>query len=113
MSKPLFTITTVDFSAYLENPDSTDAQKVVEEIKHACKTSGFFQIVNHGIPQALQREVLEAATKLFTLPQSEKLKLRSANGRGYEMIGTQVLEPGTNPDLKEVISLLCSLCSQI
>lgn len=102
MEKAVFAIPTVDLSAYLKNPDSAEAGKVVSEIRHACKTSGFFQIINHGIPHSLQTSVLQAGTTLFDLPIEEKTKLKSANGRGYEIIGGQTLQQGTKPDLKEV-----------
>lgn len=100
--KAAFTIPTVDISAYLKKPDSVEAQRVVSEIRLACKTSGFFQIINHGIPHSLQASVLHGATRLFGLPIEEKNKLRSAQGRGYETIGSQTLEKGTKPDMKEV-----------
>jgi hypothetical protein len=107
-TEPNFIIPTVDISAYLADPDSQEAKAVIKEIRHACKTSGFFQIINHGIPSSLQKKVFSSAVKLFDLPLEEKLKLRSAKGRGYEVIGSQALQPGTNPDLKEV-SLMKSI----
>jgi isopenicillin N synthase-like dioxygenase len=102
-----FIIPTVDVSAYLADPDSAEAKAIVSEIRHACKTSGFFQIINHGIPSSLQKKVLDSAVRLFDLPLDEKLKLQSAKGRGYEVIGSQALQPGTNPDLKEVSLMEC------
>jgi isopenicillin N synthase-like dioxygenase len=104
-TKPAFKIPTVDISPYLANPDSSQSKDIITEIRHACKTSGFFQITNHGIPQSLQRIVFESAHKLFDLPLEHKLKLKGADGRGYEIIGSQTLQAGTNPDLKEVCLL--------
>jgi hypothetical protein len=101
-TKPAFTIPTVDISPYLENPDSPQSKEVVNEIRQACKTSGFFQIVDHGIPQSLQKTVFDSSRTFFDLPIEEKLKLKCADGRGYEIIGSQTLQAGTNPDLKEV-----------
>jgi hypothetical protein len=101
-TRPAFRIPTVDISPYLENPDSSQSKEVINEIRQACITSGFFQITNHGIPRQLQETVFKSARRLFDLPLEEKLKLRSADGRGYEIIGSQTLQPGTNPDLKEV-----------
>jgi isopenicillin N synthase-like dioxygenase len=49
-----------------------------------------------------------AAQQLFDLPLKEKLKAKlipGKSGRGYEMIGGQMLEPGTSPDTKESIYL--------
>jgi len=92
---------TVDISPYLEDTESPKAQEVVSQIRDACKTSGFFQIIGHGIPQPLQEAVFKSAQAVFDLPYDEKVKLKSAVGRGYEIIGSQTLQPGTKPDMKE------------
>ena len=53
---------------------------------------------------SLQENVIKCSKKFFNLPQEEKKKVgKELNtwNRGYEMIGSQILEPGTNPELKE------------
>ena len=102
MTIPPFSIPTVDISPYLQDLHSSKAQEVVSQIRDACKTSGFFQIIGHGIPQPLQEAVFKSAQAVFDLPFDEKVKLKSAVGRGYEIIGSQTLQPGTKPDMKEV-----------
>lgn len=97
-----FSVPTIDLSPYLQNPNGSDADAVVEEIRSACASSGFFQLIGHGIPESLQQQVFAASKSLFALPHEEKLKLRDKPGRGYEVIGTQFLEPGKKADLKEV-----------
>lgn len=97
-----FIIPTVDLAKYLSDPQSSDAEHIVEQIRTACSTSGFFQIVGHGIPESLQSQVFAAAKAVFGLSKEEKLKLAAKPGRGYELIGSQVLEQGKKPDLKEV-----------
>lgn len=99
---PPFTIPTVDLSSYLQNPDSAEAQEVVDQIRDACTTSGFFQITGHGVGAPLQKAVFEAAGLVFGLPVEEKMKLKGKNARGYEVMGTQTLQEGAKPDLKEV-----------
>ncbi|KAI1374480.1 Clavaminate synthase-like protein [Hypoxylon crocopeplum] len=98
-----FVIPTVDISPYLADPTSPGAARVVEDVRRACVTSGFFQIVNHGLPKKLQDAVFKAAETLFALPLEEKKKLRAPvlKNRGYELIGSQVLQEGSLPDLKE------------
>jgi isopenicillin N synthase-like dioxygenase len=100
--KPSFTIPTVDVSAYLADPTSSAAQNVVSQIRLGCQTSGFFQITGHGVSKDLQDAVFRAAKAFFNLPQDEKSQYGGVQGRGYEMIGSQILEPGTRPELKEV-----------
>lgn len=97
-----FAVPTINLSAYLQHPDSSEASSVVEQIRAACATSGFFQLIGHGIPESLQQQAFEAARTFFTLPDEEKRKLSGKPGRGYELIGTQILEDGKQPDLKEV-----------
>ncbi|KAI1609304.1 hypothetical protein EDD37DRAFT_164711 [Exophiala viscosa] len=100
-TKPTFTIPTVNIADYLRDPQSTEADKIVEQIRNACATSGFFQITGHGIPESLQQRVFSAAKTLFALPENEKVNLKGKPGRGYEVIGGQILEAGKKGDLKE------------
>lgn len=50
---------------------------VVEKIKEASKTWGFFQIVNHGIPSTVMEEVLEVIRRFHEQPTEEKTGLYS------------------------------------
>jgi isopenicillin N synthase-like dioxygenase len=97
-----FIIPTVDLSPYLQDPTSAAADAIVTEIRNACATSGFFQLVGHGVSKSLQQQAFAAAKVLFSLPDEEKRKLSGTPGRGYEILGTQFLEPGKKADLKEV-----------
>ncbi|KIY02017.1 uncharacterized protein Z520_02155 [Fonsecaea multimorphosa CBS 102226] len=99
--QPTFTIPTVDLTAYLNEPESSEAENIVTQIRTACTTIGFFQITGHGVPESLQKRVFAAAKALFGLPDDEKQKLRGKPGRGFELIGAQTLEDGKKPDLKE------------
>ncbi|KAI2468186.1 Clavaminate synthase-like protein [Annulohypoxylon bovei var. microspora] len=98
-----FVIPTVDISPYLEDPSSAASARVIEEVRQACVTSGFFQIVNHGLPKELRDGIFKAAETFFKLPLEEKKKMRVPvlMNRGYELIGSQALQADTMPDLKE------------
>lgn len=63
----------------LSDPNAMDL------IDQACKTWGMFQVINHGVPLALIKEVESESRRLFGLPTDEKYKvLRSATGAtGY------------------------------
>lgn len=100
--KPTFIIPTVDLTNYFKDPQSPDAEQIVRQISTACATSGFFQITGHGVPESLQQRAFAAAKTLFNLPDDVKRSLGGKQGRGYEVIGRQVLEEGKKPDLKEV-----------
>jgi isopenicillin N synthase-like dioxygenase len=104
-----FSIPTIDITPYLDSPTSIEASKIVDQVRTACLTTGFFQLVGHGIPRSLQDDIFKGSEALFSLPFEEKKKLdRSvsvgSSNRGYELIGNQGLQEGTLPDLKEVIS---------
>ncbi|OAA82330.1 Oxoglutarate/iron-dependent oxygenase [Akanthomyces lecanii RCEF 1005] len=99
---PTFNIPVVDLSAFLQGKVESEAvQDLVEQIRLACSTSGFFQIIGHGVSLAMQDSALRASKALFSLPEEEKLKLKERPGVGYETFGAQILEAGRKPDLKE------------
>lgn len=66
--------------------DQTDKAKVAQALGEAARTSGFFYITNHGIPQA-QIDALFAASKAFhEKPRRYKMKYWSGfttHHRGY------------------------------
>ena len=64
----------IDFSDFLSGEPSR-VQKCVDQIGHACRTQGFFQIVNHPIPISLQKEMFKQSKTFFALPLEEKMKL--------------------------------------
>lgn len=102
-----FNVPTVDLAPYLADPNSIEALKIVNQVREACITTGFFQLIGHGIPRPLQDEVFAGSAAFFKLPFDEKKKLdksesAGASNRGYELIGNQGLQEGTLPDLKEV-----------
>lgn len=99
-----FHIPTIDISPYLEDASTDAARRVVDDVRNACMTTGFFSLVGHGIPREMQDGVLDAAKRFFDLPLSEKEALRHPliKNRGYEIIGAQTLQEDTLPDLKEV-----------
>ncbi|OIW20391.1 hypothetical protein TanjilG_09600 [Lupinus angustifolius] len=51
--------------------------QVVQQIGDACKCYGFFQVINHGVPLGIAKEMGEVAYEFFKLPVEEKMKLYS------------------------------------
>ncbi|KAL2336288.1 hypothetical protein Fmac_010734 [Flemingia macrophylla] len=47
---------------------------IVQNIAHACRNYGFFQIVNHGIPEEVVSKMVNVSKEFFRLPESERMK---------------------------------------
>lgn len=80
-------IPVIDLSV-LESPgeDAISIRKVlVSQVREACLAWGFFQVVNHGIPQILLERIQNQARRFFRLPFSEKMKVVKEPGKltGY------------------------------
>ncbi|GJN01406.1 hypothetical protein PR202_ga18671 [Eleusine coracana subsp. coracana] len=52
--------------------DSRTRSGVVNEIAKACRDLGYFQVINHGISQAVMDRAVEAASSFFKLPSETK-----------------------------------------
>ncbi|SPO06478.1 probable isopenicillin N synthase and related dioxygenases [Cephalotrichum gorgonifer] len=93
----------IDFSA--SAGDSTAAKaELIQQVREACKTHGFFQLTGHGIPQSLLDEVVEQSKTFFALPLETKEKYDKVGNefnRGYERLRAQNFEKKTEGDLKE------------
>ena len=66
-------IPTVDLTD-LEGPDRSG---VIDEIRRACEDYGFFQIVNHGVPERLMEDMMNVAREFFEMPVQDRAGLYS------------------------------------
>jgi isopenicillin N synthase-like dioxygenase len=99
-----FYLPLVDITAYLQDPSSPDAARVIEDVRAACTSTGFFQLTGHGIPRNLQKSVFDAGERFFALPSNVKLGLdfkKNVGFRGYDVMASQSYEADVLPDLKE------------
>jgi isopenicillin N synthase-like dioxygenase len=107
---PPFYIPSVDISPYLEDPTSPEAQTVIDNVRTACISTGFFQLLGHGISPDLQKAALKAAERFFELPMERKMALKAGpmtGFKGYEVLLGQSYQTDVLPDLKE--GFTCSL----
>jgi isopenicillin N synthase-like dioxygenase len=86
-----------EFASAMEN--------VGHQIDTACRSVGFFYIVNHGVPEELQNNMDALAHQFFALPFEEKNKIAMIHGgkawRGFFAVGDEVTSG--IPDQKEGI----------
>ncbi|KAH6808993.1 2-oxoglutarate and oxygenase superfamily protein [Perilla frutescens var. frutescens] len=54
--------------------NSTRRKAIVEKIREASETWGFFQVINHGIPAPVMAEMIEGARRFFAQDDEQKKK---------------------------------------
>ncbi|MGA2393532.1 MAG: 2-oxoglutarate and iron-dependent oxygenase domain-containing protein [Candidatus Lustribacter sp.] len=83
---------------------ATGLEGVAREIGAAARRTGFFTVVNHGIPARLCDDVFAAARAFFALPATVKEAIsfeRSPQYYGYSRMSAEQLHPDWPGDLKE------------
>ena len=101
-------IPTIDISSWLSSNSSKESRdNVINALRDACRTYGFFQLVGHNVPLTLQEKVFDSAEAFFKLPLEERMdvwikKSLGLSNRGYEAFQGQTLQNGMLPDMKEV-----------
>ncbi len=83
--------------------DAPGKTAVAAKINQACRQSGFFYVVGHGVDDELQRSLLELSREFFAFPieVKEQIAMRHAGRawRGYFRVGAELTSG--NPDQKE------------
>ncbi|RUP00981.1 MAG: isopenicillin N synthase family oxygenase [Mycobacterium sp.] len=70
-----------------------DSDRLRASLRRAAHEVGFFYLLGHGVPAGLVARVLDAARRLFALPQAEKdaiAMVRSPHFRGYTRLGGEL-----------------------
>lgn len=62
---PLASIPIIDLNDHVTS-------SVLQKISQACEEYGFFQVINHGVPEELCEKVMTAITQFFELPPAER-----------------------------------------
>jgi isopenicillin N synthase-like dioxygenase len=88
--------------------DAVERRRVAGLVDEACRGSGFFQIVGHGVDESLRRAIKDVADEFFALPDDEKRRYEPATrdiNRGYSGRKSESLAYSTGiarpPDLAE------------
>jgi isopenicillin N synthase-like dioxygenase len=79
-----------------------DIAPIAAKLRHACVTTGFFYVANHGIPQSVIDELFATTKRYFDLPMEQRLNHRMDEKfrRGFMPQGINQ-HPGFAPDIKE------------
>ncbi len=76
---------------------------VADRLGAACRESGFFYVVGHGVDEGLQRRLRDLSREFFAQDVETKLRIRMALGgrawRGYFRVGDELTSG--KPDQKE------------
>src|SRR5262245_15469858 len=82
----------VDVGTLWRDIPGGELSRLGEEVCCACRTTGFFYIVNHGVPGELVAAAFEANRRFHALPLAEKLKIKLNRWhRGYQAVGGSTL----------------------
>ena len=80
-----------------------EKQQVAAKIDAACRQSGFFYVIGHGVDAGLQHDLQTFAREFFARPTAEKLQIDMGHGekawRGYFRVGDELTSG--RPDQKE------------
>ena len=93
----------IDVSTLVTGPP--DRTRVASEIARACRDSGFFYIVGHGVDEGLQRRLEDASRRFFSQDVQIKMEIAMERGgrawRGYFPVGAELTSG--RADVKEGI----------
>ena len=94
-------IPVIDISQLLENADKISegsfcdlTRGTTDSIGKACRSTGFFQVSNHGVSVDLIESLETLSREFFDLPKDEKQKISMSKGgkawRGYFAVGDEL-----------------------
>lgn len=90
----------------LSRLDGPDRGAFLRDLRDAARRVGFFYLVGHGVPPALEGELWRQARAFFALPEREKLAVEmiySPHFRGYTRAGREITRG--RPDWREQFDL--------
>ncbi|MFJ5296267.1 isopenicillin N synthase family dioxygenase [Pseudomonas sp. NPDC088368] len=86
--------------------DEAALHRAGEAIRKACSETGFFYIINHGVPQAVIDAAMAAAKTFFAFsPEVKRQVAVNKRHRGWHALGGALMYEATKPDFKEFFSM--------
>ena len=93
----------IDLAGFLSN-DKKVIDATIELLRAACMDHGFFQVINHGVDEAVIQAAHDEIDTLFDLPTEEKLRLRRQRGSVWGYSGAHADRFAKNLPWKETYS---------
>ncbi|XP_057842686.2 jasmonate-induced oxygenase 2 [Cryptomeria japonica] len=85
---------------------SVEREKVLKQLAYACEEWGFFQIVNHGIPESLMEAMMNVSKAFFGLSVEEKQAYAALPGLITQGYGSKyIAREGATRDWRDFVYL--------
>ena len=95
----------IDLANTCDGPSPARVEAAANLLK-ACRDTGFFYVINHGVDPALIDTLFAQSRAFFAQPAEVKGRLLKQGGaNGYEPVGSQSLDPSSPPDFKESFNI--------
>ncbi|RCV35685.1 hypothetical protein SETIT_7G259600v2 [Setaria italica] len=92
----------VDLTPFL-TWDEGGIARGTDTVREACRTHGFFRVVNHGVPAELLARALEQSAAFFALPDEEKARVRPAAASKAPLPAGYGRQPAHSTDKNEYL----------
>ena len=96
----------LDFAPF-RSGDAAAKAETAQNLLAAFKDIGFVTLINHGLPDELNKRTFKASADVFALSIEEKKKyawVSPESNRGWLQMGQELLD-GDAPDLKETFEI--------
>lgn len=85
-----FVLPVLDLAHFTQGGDLKN--RFLYDLRNAAHKAGFFYLIGHGVPESLNREILQQSARFFALPEEVKNQvamIRSPHFRGYNREGLE------------------------
>ncbi|KAJ4968979.1 hypothetical protein NE237_015680 [Protea cynaroides] len=109
-------IPVIDMQEAIIDEDSTETRSrrkaIVDKIQQASETWGFFQVVNHGIPQSLLEETLKGVRRFYEQDTEIKKQFYTRDTFGKKVIYNSNFDLYTSPAANWRDTIYCQMSPQ-
>jgi isopenicillin N synthase-like dioxygenase len=99
-------IPVIDIAALVDDSGAAAAAEAADLMAAACRSWGFFQVVNHGIDPGQLDDVWKQTHALFALPAEDKLALMRSSDNPWGFYNNELTK--NQRDRKEIFDFTCA-----